>query len=171
MKKWIIATVVIGLIALASLAWSEPPSRGPGKNQEQRPQGRLMEFPRLEMILHNPDIAKQLGVTPEQIDALRQMTYENRQKTIKIRADLELAQVELQYLMEQEKPDQEKIEKSIDEAGKVRTQLEKTRVLGALKAKEILGEETATKINNWMREHRIKQPGPAEGNDREPPRD
>ena len=130
-----------------------------------------MEFPRLDMIVHHQDAAREAGVTQEQIDALSQMAYENRRNLIKIRANLELANVELQYLMDQAKPDQEKIEKAIDEAGKIRTQLEKIRVLEGLKVKEILGDGTVVKIKDWMREHGNKPPMRNEAKDREDPED
>jgi Spy/CpxP family protein refolding chaperone len=152
MKKLMLVLAVTGAVGCAGLAWAGPqdddPGRGPGEGRG--PEGHPgMAFGR---VMHDPEFAKSLGVTDEQIAKLRESSYEMRKQKIKLEAERELAKLEIQQLMEQDKPDREALNKAVEESGRVETELQKLHIQQRLTMDEVLGEETLAKIRDSMRD-------------------
>jgi len=104
-------------------------------------------------LLHNPDKAHELGVTDQQLATLKDEAFKREEAMIKARADVELAHLELRHLLEQDTSKADAVNAAVDKVGAARTALEKEKVGGLLKAREILGADTVAKIRAAMREH------------------
>ena len=150
--KTVTVAAVATVIAFGSLAWAEPHGdcRGPHK-------GRGPGFGEglgVLWVIHHPDMARDMGVTDEQIATLRESGYKTRQELAKLRADAELARLEVERLLAESQPNEEALGKAVDEAGRIETQIRKTRLLEQVHVRQILGEETVSKIRSALRERR-----------------
>ncbi|OQW95988.1 MAG: hypothetical protein BWK77_06585 [Verrucomicrobia bacterium A1] len=158
MKKLMTVLAVVGVVTFAGLAWAgsqdDRPGKGPGGGGPEGNPGRGMGH-----VIQNADLAKSLGVTDEQRAKLRESSYELRKKTIQLEADQELARLEVNHLMDQEKPDREALNKAVEEAGRVETELQKVRIQQRLTTEEVLGEETLANIREYMRKQMQERDG------------
>jgi Spy/CpxP family protein refolding chaperone len=160
MKSKVIVLCVAGVLALAALAFAQPgPGPGAGGRGAGGPGGSRGGFgPGMgaEMLAHNPDLAKELGVTDEQIAALKTASYAHEQQTIKLRADFEAAQLEVRKLMEADTPDKAAVLAAVENAGKAGTELRKAQVSHMLQVREIVGKDVTKKLRAELRE-RMKE--------------
>ena len=155
MKRWLTIAVVTAAVGAAGLAWAAERGESPDKGRMQGPGGRGPgghPGAGVEFLVQHPDVAREAGVTDDQIAKLRTATYEMRKQMIKLEADEELAKLEVDQLMDQPMPDRQAIDKAIDEAGKAETAIEKARVQHKLAVEDILGAETTDKLHSIMRE-------------------
>jgi len=91
-------------------------------------------------------IAEVLELTDEQIARHEQIRLETKKQMIPLQADLKLARVEMQELM-QNGASQDAINTKIDQIGKIKTQMEKLRVSQHIKVRDTLTDEQKTKFN------------------------
>lgn len=91
-------------------------------------------------------VLKKVGASDEQIQAAKSMMVEQRRQQIKLQADEELANLDLQVLMDADKPDSAAIMKAVDALNQVRGDMFKAQITKQLKMKEILGDELCGKM-------------------------
>jgi Spy/CpxP family protein refolding chaperone len=84
---------------------------------------------------------EKLNLTDEQQKKLETIRYSHRKKAISMRADLEVAQLDLGRLMRAEPPDGRAINAQIDRLSQLRAGLAKDRVAGMLESREVLTPE------------------------------
>lgn len=167
MKKWIISTVVISLLAVAAVVFAGPgPCAGGGPDQPGRGKGGGGPL----ALLHDPALAKELGVTDEQLTQVRDSVYAHRKAAIQLRADRQLAQLELHKLMAADAPDEAAVLAAVEQAGKISIDLRKAQVQEMLKVKSILGPEVVAKLREnvanraaEMRDRWMERGGPGRG--------
>ena len=170
--------IVSGVAIAALAAWAEPNivGRGEGRIDQQGFAGRVAGMPggqggfnREEIfkhVLENPELAKRLGVTEEQVKKIKESQFTLEKQMITMRADAEAAKLEVRHLMEGDKVDRDAIGKAIDAAAAKEATLRKTEILRMIDVKEILGSDTIKKIKDTVRERmaeRMRQSG-ATGN-------
>jgi Spy/CpxP family protein refolding chaperone len=145
MKKWMLVGSLMTAV-LTTAAWSEP--RGMGSKSHGA--GPMVTG----WVVNNPEKAKELGVTDDQAAALKELSYKTRQQMIKLNAEAETARLEIDRLMDADKPDEGAILKAIENAGRVETEIQKARVQEGLRVREALGDEQLAKIRDTLREER-----------------
>ena len=102
----------------------------------------------------NPNVAAELGLTPEQSTEIEKVFVHSRSKLIDLRADLEKKQLDLQVAMEDKTADRGSVEKKIESVENARAALQKTRALMILDMKQILKPEQWEKLVQMHQERR-----------------
>ncbi|MEW5944863.1 MAG: periplasmic heavy metal sensor [bacterium] len=114
-------------------------------------------------LLERPEILEQVGITEDQLEKLRAMSLEIRKKEIRNRAELQLATIDLQELLEDDNPNVKKIDGKIEQIGALRTGIQKEKVHALLEAKKILTPEQIERLKDLarerMKERRERRPG------------
>ncbi len=91
------------------------------------------------------DMIKQLNLTEEQVEALHKNRTENLKKGIEVKSKIQLAIVDLQEELRKKELDKRKIDKIIDEIGKLQKEAVAIRVYSVIGLREILTEEQLEK--------------------------
>ena len=144
MKKVVTTIVVIaGTISLASSVFAGPMCQG-GKMRGAGAERAL------QRVLNDDSLAKELGVTEDQVATLSNYVYEHRQNMIKLQSDRQLAQVEIDHLLKQDNPDVEAVMKAVDHAGAIETDIRKAQVEQTMKVKTVLGKDTLAKMHEYF---------------------
>lgn len=152
MKTNVLLTVAgVATICVASTVFGQPPREGRRAGGGEGMEGHE---PLISRIVDNPKIAERLGLSDEQVDALRKESYSAREKEIKLRAELELAGLEQAKLLTSKEVDEDSLMQAVEKTGKIRTELAKLRVKQLLVIKETLSEEQLNQIRSAMRERR-----------------
>lgn len=125
MKKTVV--IIAALLVLVAPAWAQgpPPEGGP----EGGPQHK-----------------KRLGLTDEQMEKLDAIRLETDKLNIKIRAEVEITERELQHELKQDEIDKAKVDKLVAKLADLHGQMLRTRIDSLLKTKEILTPEQYKKF-------------------------
>ncbi len=91
-----------------------------------------------------------LGLSDEQTKQIRGILRESRKKSIKIRADLRVARIELGELVTQDKVDKGKIDAKLDQIGQLRQQRLRLRTDVVLATRDILTPEQMKNADRWF---------------------
>jgi protein CpxP len=116
--------------------------------QEQKATERPLKRIREERIVR---VFNDLNLTQQQKDELAKLRLENRKEMIKLRADLQILQLDLQTLLEPREPDKAKVYAKLDEINKLKNEMEKMRIKNSLKRRAILTDEQWNKIKKSSR--------------------
>ena len=176
-SKWKMTTAAAALIAAAAFAPAEQPQQGGPAQGMRRPMqqmrgeeagpGGAVQKPGQEMILkaimQSPEFAKSVGLTDEQVKAVKDAAFAYRQSMVKARSDAELARLEVEKLQDADKPDEAALMKAIDDAGAKETAIRKAQAAFELKVKGLIGTEAQQKIRERIqaRMERAREDGPA----------
>ncbi|MBN1556644.1 MAG: hypothetical protein JW951_00700 [Lentisphaerae bacterium] len=158
--------VIIGVTGLALAAHGQGmagspggPMRGAhGAGLEQRgPEGpggpeRGAEAV-LRRLIRDPEFAAEAGLTGKQIETLREQVFNQREREIELRAQLEKTALEQARLLTEPTIDRGAVMQAVEETGKIRTELAKLKMEHLLTVKETLSEEQIEKIKRLAREH------------------
>ncbi|OQA29590.1 MAG: hypothetical protein BWY59_00206 [Verrucomicrobia bacterium ADurb.Bin345] len=163
-----IAQVVAVAMFAGTMAWAQGPGGPPcdpgmkrGPKWKGPPAG--VGFMRL---VRDAEFAKEMGLTENEVSAVRESIYKNRREMIDLHAKAETAKLEVQYLESQPAMDASAVEKAMDEVGKLETEIEKARFRHQEELKKLIGEERWQKITTCVRAQkgeRIKQRQMARG--------
>lgn len=150
MQKTLTALSAAAILALAAAAWAEP-DRGHGREFKQGhgPGGDPARM--LMRAVEDSEMATKAGITDEEVTKIKDALYEGRKKVIELKADEDLAQLELQRLLDSETAASEEVLKAVENAGRIRTDLHKARVQQMLGVRDILGPEKAKKVRELVR--------------------
>jgi Spy/CpxP family protein refolding chaperone len=127
--------------------------RLPGGPEADRPQGEEAAEGFLMGLATRPEVAKQLGLTEEQVRTLRDGLYDSRMKGIDLRAALEKSAMEQAKLLMEPQVDEKALMALIEKSGSIRTDLAKERIRPLLLAKKTLTPEQIQKAKDMVREH------------------
>lgn len=178
MKKWFIISGIVAALACASVAMAEPGAGrggegrgphggGPGFGGGQGPGAGML----LQRVLQNEALAKKVGLTDEQIAALKTSLHETQKQMIKLRSDVELAELEVRRLMGEDNVDRAALMQALDAAGAAQTAMRKAGADERLKLREIVGQETLDKIRALVADRVANRRGDGEGRRARGPRD
>ncbi len=98
------------------------------------------------------DLSSELGLSAEQTQRLEEIRLKAQRKTIKLKADLKLAHLDLRGLLQAEHPDKQAIYKKLDEIGALRTRLERNRIDTRLEIRNLLNPEQRKKLRGRKRQ-------------------
>lgn len=93
---------------------------------------------------------ERLGLSDEQTKQIRGILREARKKSIKIRADLRVARIELGEFVTQEKVDKGKIDAKLDQIGQLRQQRLRLRTEVVLATRDVLTPEQMKNADRWF---------------------
>jgi hypothetical protein len=88
-----------------------------------------------------------LELTPEQISRIADTRIEMRKKLVPLRADLELAQIELHEMIRNE-ASANVLDKKIDEIGTIKSEMQKIRIRHKLQFRDVLTDEQKKKLES-----------------------
>lgn len=113
--------------------------------------------------ISNPRVAKELGLTDEQIAGLREKIFGLKQKQIELGADLEKVGLQQAKLMSEKKIDEAAVMAQVEKAGALRTEQAKLRVQGLLILKKTLSDEQIEKAREMVGDRMGMRRGPDMG--------
>lgn len=140
-------TMLMVLSASALTATAQPDGFGGPRQHE----GRGPRGPGLSAMLENEQVVEKLGLTPDQVTALRERADTAEKTLIKLRAEVELAEVEVRRLLRDEKPDRAAVMKAVEAAGAAQLALRKAIIEERLAFREIAGPEAARKAHQMVK--------------------
>jgi Spy/CpxP family protein refolding chaperone len=114
-----------------------PGRPGPGRGRG----GWSMHHGRL-----GPMLARELDLTPQQIEKMKATRDAQQRKAIQARADIQIARLDLRKLIQADKPDAKAIEVQIDRIAGLRAGLEKSRVAAMLDFRASLTPDQQKKL-------------------------
>lgn len=175
LKKSVITMSLAGLLLGAAPAvWAQagetpqapaPPAPGqrervPGPDVRMRmpgPGGPMAPAPGPRRDLgkwwKNSEIAKELGLTEQQITQIEQTFFDHRMKLIDMNADVQRNEARLQPLMEADQVDEAKISAQLDQLLTARSRLEKANMMMMISIRKVLAVEQWKKLEE-IRERR-----------------
>ena len=134
---------------------------GGGERMGMRRFGRERGEFRLARLLNDPAVREKLGITAEQVGAIRKQESDFRKAEIRERADLEVKRVDLRDLLEAEKPDRAAIDSKLQEISTARLTLEKSAIHYHLAMRGAITPEQREKLHQLMSERWRRVGGPA----------
>jgi len=185
--RWILCVMFAGLLlSPAVMAQSEeapgqqppPPGQG-GPGGFGGPRGGMMREPGgMKMRGPGPDlgkwwkdseVARELGLSDQQINQAEAVFLDHRLKLIDMTADVQRNEARLQPLMEADQLDEAKISAQLDQLLAARSRLEKANMMMMISIRKVLTMDQWKKLEN-IREERMRtfmraprpgdQPGP-----------
>ena len=129
-------------------------------------QGPDHEGPRSEMRERGqrgpqgPGLPRIPGLTEEQKEQMKAIHLEIEQEALPVKNQVDIKEAILKSQITAEDYDERAVNKTIDEIGSLKTQLQKLRVSGLQKAKEVLNEEQLLFLYNHMDQTPGKGKGP-----------
>jgi len=141
---------------------------GGGERMGRRGFGRERGEFGLIRLLNEPAIREKLGITAEQVGAIRKQQSDFRKAQIRDRADLQVKRVDLQDLLQADKPDRAAIDSKLQEISAARLALEKSAIHYRLAMREAITPEQREKLHQlmserWQRAGGPQRPGPRGG--------
>ncbi len=118
---------------------------GPGM-REQEPADRDP----IEMLLDNQKIVVDIGLTDAQIKKLRKISSESKKSIIMARAELQMAQIDIEDALADESPNVSYLDSKIEEAGRKRVETEKIAMHAELEARAVMTKEQLAKAKELM---------------------
>lgn len=120
-----------------------------------QPGGEQPKFDRGEILKHiveNPEMAKKVGLTEDQVAKLKDGQFAHEKNMIELRAKAETTKLDVRKLMEAAKVDREAVSKAIDAAAAAESAARKADVMHMLDVKETIGPDVMKKIHETVRE-------------------
>lgn len=111
----------------------------------------------LNRILHHPEMAEKIGLSQEQVQALKKKIMDIQKRMIKLRAEMEIAGMEQAELMSASTINEKALLAAVEETGEIRTQMAKLQVKQLLLVKSSLSAEQIENVKKMMRKHMKKK--------------
>lgn len=164
-RLFVAAALSLGLVTSPAQAEDHPPPPPRGEHKDRpgfdRPEGggfrggawrqRFQE--RRKMRAER--LAHELSLTDAQKEQMQRIRLEQQRQVIKLRAELQLARLDLGQLLREARPDQAKVIAQVEKLGKIEIELKKVNILSMVKMKSVLTPEQAKKFQE-LRERRKK---------------
>lgn len=169
-----LALLIVCATAVAAVA---QPGKGPDRAERMERRERMERLermerrapdasgPRWERLVDDQKAIRAIGLTDEQVAALKTRMAEAEKTMIRLRSEVELAEAEVRRLMREENPDRAAIMKAVEAAGAAHTALRKAQIEERLAIREILGQDGARKARKhlakaWRDQEGADRPGP-----------
>ena len=148
-KTYLIPLLLIGSICLAVVAAQTQP-------RPERPERPMRHAPPSP---HGPQLFEALELSAEQRDQIKAIHRETAKKKARKKADIRIARVDLEALMDQEQADRKKIHKQIKEIAALRAQMKILQVDQDLDIQQTLGPEQRKRFKKMnLKRHREHHP-------------
>ena len=106
----------------------------------------------LDAFAHQPEMRERLGITDAQVEQLRTLRRTAAKSGIRNRADWAVKRIELEELLEADKPDRTLIDKKLREIADLQYGMLKARVDTRLALAGVLTPEQRSKLRSMMRQ-------------------
>jgi Spy/CpxP family protein refolding chaperone len=157
------------LMLISATALAQPPRGGGPHGRPPRggPEGHGPMGPPPEVII---DLAGELKLKDAQTKQIKDLIEASRKEHVKLRADIELTEIDLRSELDESEPDEKKVEGYIDSLGALETKMRKSRIMMWLKIRKLLTKEQRAKLEELhekrrqeLREWRRRDDGPPPG--------
>ncbi len=128
---------------------SAGPGPGPGSQPPRPPRGM---GPGMGAWWRNSEIVKQLDLSEAQVGQIEQIFVQQRMRLVDLRADLEKQELQLQPLLDVDRPDEAKVVAQLDLITAARAKLEKENALMLLAIRRVLS------VEQWKKLQALQQP-------------
>jgi Spy/CpxP family protein refolding chaperone len=145
--KRLLAVTIVGSAVLAASVWAARPEGAPGPEGRR---GRGFDVARMQT---------ELGLSDDQVAALQKMRSDGRSEAIRRRADLRIAQGDLQDLLKAQAVDEKAISAKVKQVTDLQAAATRARVDHRLAVRRLLTPEQLAKMESLMSENRA-QVGP-----------
>jgi Spy/CpxP family protein refolding chaperone len=125
---------------------------GQGKWAERMMDGGLNEEGVIERLLSKSELTSQIGLTDEQIAALKKTVEEMRKRHQEQRVEKEKAGLEQARLLLETNVNEEAVMAAVEKAGKAETEISKLKVKQLLTLRTALTPEQREKLKDLMRQ-------------------
>jgi len=136
--------------------------RNKGRKQNRRgrrpPMGMM-----LGRIASNPEVAKKLGISDEQITAIKEAIGKCREQQESLREKMKAAGEEQLKLLKADEVNEEALLNAVEKTGGIRTEIAKLHIKQMLVMKKILSPEQVAKIHEFMKNRGHKDRGKDKG--------
>lgn len=129
---------------------------GPGMMPGMGGPGMMREMPEMQQgspiaeLLLNPEVQKELGITPEQRKKLDDIGFNRAKEAIQRRATLQILRLELSRLINSENPDRAAIDKKLQDMVQEETALTRSSINASLDAHGVLTAEQRARLAQVM---------------------
>jgi Spy/CpxP family protein refolding chaperone len=177
MKRTLILTslaVLVAVMTTAAMAQPGPggcghPMMGRGHGDGQMHQGKMAGHGRMERGLGVLTMADELGLTDQQIDKIKELSFAHQNTMIDMRAELKKAQLILREEMAADNPDKVSALAAARNVNAIEGKIEEARISHRFEMHDILTAEQLDKLKE-LRQDRPGRRGPDDRPDRERPR-
>ena len=143
-------TLVACCIARAQGGFGGPMPGGPGG---------LGGHMGMHFLLHNDQLTSEIGLSDAQVEQLRNIHSQSMKDAIKMKADVDILQIDLMDELAADKPNMSKVDSIIDQIGAKQTQMQKGMIHCAMDSKNVLTEDQQEKLDELMKK-RFRERGP-----------
>ena len=148
--------IMLAIVLAASCVFAQMPERGMERVRQARGEegvsggaGRAEML--LGMLMRNPELAEEAGVTEEQIQELEEGMHELQKEMIELRAAIEIAEMEQRRELQKDEIDEKAALQAVEELGELKTQLAKLRIRQLLLVKRTFTREQIEEIMSKLR--------------------
>lgn len=147
MRSIVSATLVALMVAaLAATAEARKPPRGGGPGGAGGPPPHRGGPPPGPGAGEIEELADELGLKPAQRKAIRDIADDAHKQQVKIRAEIEVLEVDLRRELDADEPDEAKVVTLIDKITALEATAKKTHLLAWLKIRKVLTKEQRKKL-------------------------
>jgi Spy/CpxP family protein refolding chaperone len=97
--------------------------------------------------------SRKLKLTEQQENQIKAIILKQRREQIQLRAQLQLARIDMRELLDQHRPDVGKVLQAVENVGKFELALKKSRILMVVQIKAIFTPEQNAQANKMRMEH------------------
>ncbi len=130
MRKLLIAIIVVGIFPITAVARDYDKDQKRGK--------------------HRQDYIKELGLSEDQVKTIKQTRKDMRRDMIKLHSEMELKQLDFEDELQKKNPDNETLEKLIDDLAGYKAEHEKHRLKMIVKMVKVLTPEQKSQFLEKM---------------------
>ena len=89
--------------------------------------------------------ADKLDLTAQQKDKIKKIHFEAKKQAIKLKAEIELAQLEVKHMMMADTPKENEILKAVDKLGQLKTKMKMAKIQKKFEVRQVLTKEQLAK--------------------------
>ncbi len=150
MKSWIFLLALMSVLGVTSVSTADPGGlMGTGPEDGEPGPEMGMHKGMMKIMLKN-----KVGLNDEQIDSIQKLKYKADEARIDIEYKIKKERLELQRLMDGDKPDKARILKQLDKLGVLNTQAMKNRIGLMLDIRALMTPQQWEKMEQLHREKR-----------------
>ena len=159
-KKFFVLTLTVLLsLALVSTAFAQPRGRR-GKGLKGGPQQAC-----LRLLVANPEVAEEIGLSSEDVDRLREMFSQHRKEMIDVKAGLEKAEAAMREEMEKAQVDAKTVRIAAKNLADAHGKMIILRAEHQLAVHQIVSYDQMMKLRAMVEERRGQRGGRGNGPD------
>ncbi len=107
-------------------------------------------------ILKNTKLAEELKLSDEQIETIKESSQKIEKQMIKLRADMEMKEIDLRDVMDEEKPDEDKAIALVKAIMELKTEQRILHIKEMITLKKTLTTEQIEKLHEFKHEHHAR---------------